>query len=111
MRARPRRRRYQIAYAPREDADFEAASFQELIADARVVADPMPESDERACPSCGHGNRSRARFCEACGQALQSSCDACGNELRPGARFCDACGAPVAAAAPEASQGVRPSVV
>src|SRR6266404_709858 len=55
----------------------------------------MSPSDERACATCGHRNRSQARFCEACGKGLESRCVACGNELRAAARFCDACGAPV----------------
>jgi class 3 adenylate cyclase/tetratricopeptide (TPR) repeat protein len=47
------------------------------------------------CRRCGHGNRERARFCEACGSSLGRRCDACGAELGEGARFCDACGAAV----------------
>ncbi len=68
----------------------------------------MSPTDERACPTCGHGNRSQARFCEACGKGLESRCVACGNELRAGARFCDACGAAVtdATAPPEPARPV-----
>ncbi len=69
----------------------------------------MTVTDERVCPTCAHGNRSHARFCEACGAGLESRCAACGNELRGGARFCDACGAPVTdatAAAPHAAETI-----
>ena len=51
------------------------------------------------CRRCGHGNRERARFCEACGFELTRRCDSCGAELGEGARFCDACGVPVDGAA------------
>ena len=47
------------------------------------------------CRRCGHGNRERARFCEACGFELTQRCDSCGAELGVEARFCDACGAAV----------------
>src|SRR5690349_17826320 len=66
----------------------------------------MRATDDRACPTCGHGNRAQARFCEACGRPLESRRAACGNTLRPSARFCDACGVAVAgapAAAPAAN--------
>ena len=73
----------------------------------------MSGTDERACLTCGHGNRAQARFCEACGKGLESGCATCGNELRSGARFCDACGAAVADAAdggspPGHSRIIRP---
>src|SRR5438552_18370574 len=63
----------------------------------------MSPSDERACATCGHRNRSQARFCEACGRALESRCVTGGNELSAAARFCDACGAPVPGATAVAS--------
>src|SRR5919206_2616417 len=44
------------------------------------------------CLSCGHENRSQARFCEECGAELVRRCPRCQEQLRPGARFCDACG-------------------
>jgi class 3 adenylate cyclase/tetratricopeptide (TPR) repeat protein len=60
----------------------------------------VPE-DTRSCPKCETENRSEARFCDGCGNALTLSCAGCGAELRPQARFCDGCGAPVAKAAAE----------
>lgn len=52
------------------------------------------------CASCGHSNRPEAKFCEACGNALERSCAACGVALRPDARFCDACGTMVDSSSP-----------
>lgn len=57
------------------------------------------------CPSCGRGNRSGARFCNACGQPLSTperACPVCGAINSPGARFCIACNSslPTAPAAP-----------
>ena len=51
------------------------------------------------CPSCQHGNREQATFCESCGARLERICARCGNELRPAAQFCDACGLSVASGA------------
>jgi class 3 adenylate cyclase len=52
------------------------------------------------CPTCGHDNRSQARFCEDCGGRLAApTCTGCGTELRLGAKFCDECGAAIASAA------------
>lgn len=44
------------------------------------------------CPKCQHENRDGAKFCEECGEKLQSVCPKCGAELRPYAKFCDECG-------------------
>src|SRR5437867_940148 len=67
---------------------------------------------EDPCPSCGHGNRPGARFCDSCGSPLEVRCAQCGNALRAGARFCDSCGTPVttggAPAAPSPSRSERP---
>src|SRR5437667_10476624 len=70
----------------------------------------MSATTERTCPTCGHGNRQQARFCEACGKALECRCTACGNELRAEAHFCDSCGVPLAGAADGASASERPRV-
>jgi class 3 adenylate cyclase/ketosteroid isomerase-like protein len=51
------------------------------------------------CTSCGHANRSGARFCADCGARVPERCHSCGAELPVAARFCDACGVPVAAPA------------
>src|SRR5262245_21448110 len=52
-----------------------------------------------SCPSCGHGNREEARFCDGCGVPLPRTCAACGMSLRAAARFCDGCGEPVSGSA------------
>ncbi len=44
------------------------------------------------CPSCAHGNREAASFCESCGEPMPVACPGCGTALRDGARFCDSCG-------------------
>ena len=52
------------------------------------------------CPSCGHPNRSAARFCAECATSLVEArtCPGCGADHPAGARFCDACGTPLTAA-------------
>ncbi|MFQ5458232.1 MAG: adenylate/guanylate cyclase domain-containing protein, partial [Myxococcota bacterium] len=50
------------------------------------------------CPSCGHENRDRAKFCEECASPLKRTCSNCGTELRPAAKFCDECGQAAGAA-------------
>ncbi len=46
------------------------------------------------CPSCGHPNRSGARFCAECATPLleQITCPTCGAHHPAGEKFCDACG-------------------
>ncbi len=65
-------------------------------------------SEEGACPSCGHGNRVGARFCDSCGSPLEARCSQCANTLRAGARFCDSCGTPVAKGAAPPAPPPRP---
>ena len=52
---------------------------------------------EPSCPRCGAGNRRQARFCAACGQALELAlhCPTCGATVNPGAHFCGGCGAAI----------------
>lgn len=47
-----------------------------------------------SCPRCRHANPPQARFCGACGEALQAdrSCPACGAPNAASNRFCYACG-------------------
>jgi class 3 adenylate cyclase/tetratricopeptide (TPR) repeat protein len=49
-----------------------------------------------ACRRCNAENPDGARFCDACGAALDLSCTACGAINRSSARFCGHCGAPLA---------------
>ena len=53
------------------------------------------------CPTCGHANPERVKFCFECGAALGGRCASCGSELSPAAKFCGECGAKVAPAAPQ----------
>ncbi len=49
-----------------------------------------------ACPDCATENPAGARFCMACGAALERRCPTCGEPVPAGARFCMACGSPLA---------------
>lgn len=51
------------------------------------------------CASCQHANPATARFCNACGAALETPCAGCGQANPPGSRFCNGCGASLAGAA------------
>lgn len=44
------------------------------------------------CNACQYENRSEARYCAGCGQALAVVCVACGNRNPPDSAFCDGCG-------------------
>ena len=51
------------------------------------------------CTNCGRNNRAGVRFCEECGEKLQTLpggktifCPNCGAKTRPGALFCENCG-------------------
>jgi len=55
---------------------------------------PVPATVE--CPNCHSQVREGAKFCDSCGNKMQSACTNCQAELRPGARFCDNCGTAVA---------------
>jgi len=44
------------------------------------------------CLACHHTNDERAKFCDQCGQPLETRCPSCDSPNRPGARFCSACG-------------------
>jgi adenylate cyclase len=59
------------------------------------------------CPECQQDNREGAKFCDACGAALQARCPACNTLLRPQAKFCDECGHALAPtpAAPDTATG------
>ena len=65
------------------------------------------------CPSCGHPNRSRARFCAECAAPLleEIACPGCGAQHPAGEKFCDACGASLSSSAPapaaDRTQGSR----
>ena len=44
------------------------------------------------CLACHHTNADHAKFCDQCGQPLETRCPTCDSPNRPGARFCSACG-------------------
>lgn len=52
------------------------------------------------CPNCSFENPDEARFCENCGQPLESACPNCGRPVPASARFCRHCGHNLAEAAP-----------
>jgi class 3 adenylate cyclase/tetratricopeptide (TPR) repeat protein len=45
------------------------------------------------CGACGNENPGDARFCSACGTALERACPVCEHAVDPEARFCSNCGA------------------
>jgi class 3 adenylate cyclase/tetratricopeptide (TPR) repeat protein len=51
------------------------------------------------CPACGTDNPQGARFCMACGTALERRCPNCGAVAPAGARFCVECGTALTASA------------
>src|SRR4051794_17682987 len=51
------------------------------------------------CPACSTENPEGARFCMACGTALDRRCPSCGADVPRGASFCVECGAALTAAA------------
>src|SRR5687767_7592046 len=44
------------------------------------------------CPSCHTDNPAGNRFCDQCGESLETRCPECATVLRAGARFCGGCG-------------------
>jgi class 3 adenylate cyclase len=44
------------------------------------------------CLACHHANDDHAKFCDQCGQPLETRCPTCDSPNRPAARFCSACG-------------------
>jgi class 3 adenylate cyclase/tetratricopeptide (TPR) repeat protein len=61
------------------------------------------------CVGCQHENPDGARFCNACGAALEASCAACGQANPPGARFCNGCGAALGHGPAAAAAGSTPA--
>src|SRR5579875_1793876 len=61
------------------------------------------------CPSCGHGNPTWSRFCNACGTRLPLTCPQCGQENPEGSRFCNACGSPLGMTSAPAPTAPAPS--
>src|SRR6267142_10040 len=60
------------------------------------------------CPACHYGNEGDARFCEECGQPLDTSCPACGSPSKAGARFCRTCGYHLSSPAGPSQPSVEP---
>ena len=51
------------------------------------------------CPQCSHENPAGARFCNGCGDRLETVCARCGHANPPASRFCNGCGQPLGGAA------------
>ena len=53
-----------------------------------------PAAGTLTCTNCGTQNPATSKFCNNCGQKLQtqSFCNNCGTQLAPGAKFCGNCG-------------------
>jgi membrane protease subunit (stomatin/prohibitin family) len=55
--------------------------------------------DKVACPKCGAGNLTGAKFCNECGAKMEiagpAPCAKCGAQLQPGSKFCNECGTKV----------------
>ena len=58
------------------------------------------------CPRCGEPAPTGARFCGACGSALDVVCPACGTPNPTGNRFCGACGSALDAEATASAPAV-----
>ena len=54
-----------------------------------------------ACARCRHASPPDARFCGACGAALEARCAACEATNPPGNRFCHRCGAALGSIEPQ----------
>jgi class 3 adenylate cyclase len=68
---------------------------------------PMGEG-ARACPVCTTENPAGARFCMACGTALERRCPSCGTVAPGEARYCMTCGSVIDAPAPAAAAPPAP---
>jgi len=69
------------------------AELHHAVEEALLAVWPVQAADGPACPHCGAAVRPGARFCQACGQAVQPGrCPSCGGEVREGAAFCNQCG-------------------
>ena len=44
------------------------------------------------CPKCGFDNSEKAKFCNDCGQKMETSCPQCGTMNSLGSKFCFSCG-------------------
>src|ERR1700690_1252456 len=59
------------------------------------------------CAECSAENPAEARFCMACGAALQRRCPSCGAAAQDDARFCMSCGTQLPVAEPAGTDGVK----
>jgi membrane protease subunit (stomatin/prohibitin family) len=56
--------------------------------------DDDADEETAKCPSCGHRNPTKAKFCSNCGGSLKKTdCPSCHKDVEPGAKFCPNCGA------------------
>ncbi len=52
------------------------------------------KEDKKTCPSCGAKISKNAKFCQECGQKMQTKkfCSECGEEVKSNSKFCPNCG-------------------
>jgi hypothetical protein len=58
------------------------------------------------CPNCSFVNSADSRFCENCGQPLETACPNCGQAVPSAAKFCRHCGYDLSQTAPAAPSTV-----
>jgi hypothetical protein len=116
--------------APGAAADPESPVALETGAEAPAL--PVATGVRARCSDCGRPAVPDARFCRACGAAVEvvaeepdpepepepesieaavQECASCGAAAAPDARFCRACGAPVEIAAEDPAPGMGPGPV
>ena len=73
------------------------SALGQVFADNLKTSTPdvkQPTKTGKTCEKCGAHNGARAKFCNECGEALntKSFCPSCGTEVKKTAKFCSECG-------------------
>ncbi len=68
--------------------------FQEAMRSNKTEQPKQEKEDKKTCPKCGAKVSKTAKFCQECGEKLESKrfCQECGAELNANAKFCPLCG-------------------
>lgn len=93
----------EIAPVGKDTINYMARGTKEAVRDmtgaiAEGLRGEADASEVRVrCHKCNAENEGDARFCDACGTAIQktASCSSCGELNDPDANFCDHCGTPL----------------